>query len=90
MSNPTRPTRAELEADGLDPEIMIQMIDAQRAMAGECACACGIHGDDKAMIEACPSRPCYFRNDAGDIDAPYQAEAELLATRAHYAAMLTG
>lgn len=83
MTDPTRPTLAELKADGLTPEIMLDMIDAEIAMAGEFACACGVHGDEQDRIEACCSSECYFRKD-GKIDAPYQDHAELRATRQHY------
>lgn len=60
-----------------DLEIMRQMVQAQKAMAGEYVCNCGIHGDEQARIEACTTRPCYFHQDDGTLDAPYQAFPEL-------------
>lgn len=83
MSETTRPTLAELEADGITPEIMIDMIDAQKSMASEYFCNCGTHGGDKSAIEVCKETNCYFRKD-GEIDAPYLDWPELDATRAHY------
>ena len=88
MTDQTRPTLAELHAEGLDPQTVIDAIDAQRCMAGEYACYCGIHGDDETRIEACTQRPCYFRTDTGEIDAPYQAETGLLEDRKHYEQLL--
>lgn len=86
MADPTRPTLLELKADGLTPEIMIDMIDAQMAMASEYVCNCGTRGDEQERIEACPNRPCYWRgrDGEGDIDAPYLDFPELKETRQHY------
>ncbi len=42
MSDKTRPTLAELQADGLTPEIMLDMIGAELAMHGEYVCNCGV------------------------------------------------
>lgn len=84
MSDPTRPTLAELQADGLTPEIMLDMIGAELAMHGEYACSCGVAGDDQSAVEACRKERCYFRDEDGKINAPYLDRAELLKTRKHY------
>jgi hypothetical protein len=85
MSDHTRPTLTELLADGLTPDLIIEHIDGEKAMAGGCVCNCGIHGDDKEKIEACTSQECYFReNGSGAINAPYLDWPELDATRKHY------